>query len=206
MEPVPVTGLAANFSPMPRTAPPPLGKGDGRRSQLLLAVRSTFCLLRRSHNWPPYLCCSAAPAGLSAELISQLLPPSQFGSYAAAAYIVIGIRWRLEYSALDWQWHELILSDVSYLQIPAARSRIAPQALRLQCLQRSRVVPCLMTRGSAFTGELVDGAEEAVRTARHDNRSLSSGRPGARAAPGQSGCRVRFQAGGWRTECRIEKF
>src|SRR5215207_9693576 len=26
MEPVPVTGLAANFSPMPRIAPPPLGK------------------------------------------------------------------------------------------------------------------------------------------------------------------------------------
>src|ERR1044072_4628325 len=26
MEPVPVTGLAANFSPMPRMAPPPLGK------------------------------------------------------------------------------------------------------------------------------------------------------------------------------------
>jgi hypothetical protein len=25
MEPVPVTGLAANFSPMPRIAPPPLG-------------------------------------------------------------------------------------------------------------------------------------------------------------------------------------
>jgi hypothetical protein len=25
IEPVPVTGLAANFSPMPRTAPPPLG-------------------------------------------------------------------------------------------------------------------------------------------------------------------------------------
>ena len=25
MEPVPVTGLAANFSPMPRMAPPPLG-------------------------------------------------------------------------------------------------------------------------------------------------------------------------------------
>src|SRR2546421_11904006 len=34
MEPVPVTGLAANFSPMPRTAPPPLGKeivGSGLR-------------------------------------------------------------------------------------------------------------------------------------------------------------------------------
>src|ERR1044071_3958951 len=26
IEPVPVTGLAANFSPMPRMAPPPLGK------------------------------------------------------------------------------------------------------------------------------------------------------------------------------------
>src|SRR5438477_11463497 len=26
MEPVPVTGLAANFSPMPRIAPPPLGR------------------------------------------------------------------------------------------------------------------------------------------------------------------------------------
>src|SRR3990170_316369 len=26
MEPVPVTGLAANFSPMPRMAPPPLGR------------------------------------------------------------------------------------------------------------------------------------------------------------------------------------
>ena len=25
MEPVPVTGLAANFSPMPRIAPPPFG-------------------------------------------------------------------------------------------------------------------------------------------------------------------------------------
>jgi hypothetical protein len=25
IEPVPVTGLAANFSPMPRTAPPPFG-------------------------------------------------------------------------------------------------------------------------------------------------------------------------------------
>ena len=25
IEPVPVTGLAANFSPMPRIAPPPLG-------------------------------------------------------------------------------------------------------------------------------------------------------------------------------------
>src|SRR5207244_11761958 len=34
MEPVPVSGLAANFSPMPRTAPPPLGKeivGSGLR-------------------------------------------------------------------------------------------------------------------------------------------------------------------------------
>jgi hypothetical protein len=26
IEPVPVTGLAANFSPMPRIAPPPLGR------------------------------------------------------------------------------------------------------------------------------------------------------------------------------------
>jgi len=26
MEPVPVTGFAANFSPIPRMAPPPLGK------------------------------------------------------------------------------------------------------------------------------------------------------------------------------------
>ena len=26
IEPVPVTGLAANFSPMPRMAPPPLGR------------------------------------------------------------------------------------------------------------------------------------------------------------------------------------
>jgi hypothetical protein len=26
MEPVPVTGLAVNFSPIPRIAPPPLGK------------------------------------------------------------------------------------------------------------------------------------------------------------------------------------
>jgi len=26
IDPVPVTGLAANFSPTPRTAPPPLGK------------------------------------------------------------------------------------------------------------------------------------------------------------------------------------
>jgi len=51
--PVPVTGLAANFSPMPRMAPPPLGKlicggvkedgsgedafaGDGSELELLL--------------------------------------------------------------------------------------------------------------------------------------------------------------------------
>src|SRR5215218_7143695 len=36
MEPLPVTGLAENFSPMPRMAPPPLGSdivgGDGRLS------------------------------------------------------------------------------------------------------------------------------------------------------------------------------
>jgi hypothetical protein len=33
IEPVPVTGLAANFSPMPRMAPPPLGREmDGAAS------------------------------------------------------------------------------------------------------------------------------------------------------------------------------
>ena len=38
IEPVPVTGFAANFSPMPRIAPPPLGSemegapGEGARS------------------------------------------------------------------------------------------------------------------------------------------------------------------------------
>ncbi len=39
MLPVPVTGLAANFSPMPRIAPPPLGKEmDGGVGPRCLAV------------------------------------------------------------------------------------------------------------------------------------------------------------------------
>src|SRR6266699_6980111 len=39
MEPVPVTGLAANFSPMPRIAPPPLGRDmDGGLIWLLPAL------------------------------------------------------------------------------------------------------------------------------------------------------------------------
>jgi hypothetical protein len=39
MEPVPVTGLAANFSPIPRIAPPPLGSDiEGREVEALPVV------------------------------------------------------------------------------------------------------------------------------------------------------------------------
>jgi hypothetical protein len=43
---VPVTGLAANFSPMPRMAPPPLGSDiEGADAALLLAASFVFSLL-----------------------------------------------------------------------------------------------------------------------------------------------------------------
>src|SRR5437879_5112138 len=48
MEPVPVTGFTANFSPMPRMAPPPFGKGDtrsGKRRALLRRLRIGFPFL-----------------------------------------------------------------------------------------------------------------------------------------------------------------
>src|SRR6185436_13951106 len=56
IEPVPVTGLAANFSPMPRIAPPPLGReilgaANGVPSFGCVLV-SPFCLLGSSMDPP----------------------------------------------------------------------------------------------------------------------------------------------------------
>src|SRR6476619_2456477 len=43
MEPVPVTGLAANFSPMPRTAPPPLGSAKVGAASRKLSPVAVVC-------------------------------------------------------------------------------------------------------------------------------------------------------------------
>jgi len=43
MDPVPVTGLAANFSPVPRMAPPPFGRDNVGGPKALLVV-ATFSL------------------------------------------------------------------------------------------------------------------------------------------------------------------
>src|SRR6266702_5962875 len=42
MEPVPVTGLAANFSPMPRMAPPPFGSERGGAEKLLFSLEASL--------------------------------------------------------------------------------------------------------------------------------------------------------------------
>jgi hypothetical protein len=71
IEPVPVTGLAANFSPMPRIAPPPLGKEiDGAENCEPLAVK------------PPLL----------SVLSQRLCPLMFFMPYIVLAISVIGIR------------------------------------------------------------------------------------------------------------------
>jgi hypothetical protein len=41
-EPVPVTGFAVNFSPMPRIAPPPLGSVRVGICRLLAALAASF--------------------------------------------------------------------------------------------------------------------------------------------------------------------
>src|SRR5215813_12501388 len=43
MDPVPVTGLAANCSPMPRIAPPPLGREIVGAESCALSCASPFC-------------------------------------------------------------------------------------------------------------------------------------------------------------------
>ena len=52
IDPVPFTGLAANFSPIPRTAPPPLGSCmAGGREEGDDSIRGKIHVTRREEEW-----------------------------------------------------------------------------------------------------------------------------------------------------------
>jgi hypothetical protein len=64
IEPVPVTGFAANFSPIPRIAPPPLGRVIAGGATL----KESCCVAELKSDWPLLV-----DKGLGSDAIKKLL-------------------------------------------------------------------------------------------------------------------------------------
>ena len=98
IEPVPVTGFAANFSPMPRIAPPPLGReilgaANGVPSFGDCVLVSPFCLLGSSMNPPLQKTSLTISDPETDRLLSSVLSLISAGGERLAAVIPKMERW-----------------------------------------------------------------------------------------------------------------
>src|SRR5258708_11174256 len=92
-DPVPVTGLAANFSPMPRMAPPPLGSEREGAEMVLFSGGASlfslwaFCVFNigvAATHWGHSRVYSVSTGTFSTRLTNRLYHAFRSGSFASA--------------------------------------------------------------------------------------------------------------------------